>query len=123
MKTGIFPGSESCIFSFCRNLSKRCGAYSFGPSQPDRPRDWRVPWQGMFLAEGLSPLTWQVGWGSAGLAWGSLPWCGWKTPPLSTQQNSFALQKHLSLLCMSVVDMANLTCELLAGRNFFLPLF
>lgn len=22
MKTGIFPGSERCIFSFCRNLSK-----------------------------------------------------------------------------------------------------
>lgn len=49
--------------------------------QSDRTRIWSVLWLEMLLAEGLLPLTWHMGWGNAGLAQGSLPWCGWKASP------------------------------------------
>lgn len=62
MQAGIFPGSERCIFfSFCRILSKRHSACSFGPLQQDRTRDSSEPWQEVFLIEGLSPLAWHGG--------------------------------------------------------------
>lgn len=113
MQTGIFPGSEVYFFPFCRNFSKRHGAYSSGPSQLDRTRGWSVPWQEMFLAEGLSPPTWQVGWGSAG---SGQPFPAWmESSSLSTQQNAFALQKHLSLSYISVTDKANITWVILVG--------
>lgn len=69
----------------------------------------------MLLAEGLLPLTCHMGWGNAGLAWGSLPWCGWKASPPLPSTMTFHCKS--SLFYLSVLDTASITCSILVQRN------
>ena len=93
--------SFRCVFFFFsphRNLSQRHSAYSFGPSQPDRTRGCSVPQQETFLAEGLSPLTWQVGCKA-------LPWLGAASPAVEPESCCFPpawSQGRTALHCESI---------------------